>query len=82
MEMQIMNPGQEQFLNFILERVDENQIEAVREYMRQNFKKQQEGTFGRKDIEDTGAFLRDKVKPEYLEEVKAIMQQFAGKFAK
>ena len=82
MEMEIMNPGQEQFLNFILERVDENQIEAVRDYMGQNFKKQQEGTFGMKDIEDTRAFLQDKVKPEYVGEVKAIMQQFAGNFAK
>lgn len=77
-----MNPGQEKFLNFILEKVDKNQIEAVKEFMQQNFQKQQEGTFGMKEIEETRVFLQEKVKPEYLEEVKAVMQQFAGNFAK
>lgn len=77
-----MNPGQEKFLNFILDRVDETQRDTVREYMEQNFKKQQEGMFGRKDIEETRTFLQDKVNPQYLEEVKTVMQQFAENYSK
>lgn len=75
-----MNPGQEKFLNFILERVEESQAEAVKEFMEQNFKKQLEGSFGQNDIAATKEFLEDKVKPEHLEEVNSVMQQFAGNF--
>lgn len=75
-----MDPGQEKFLNFILGRVEESQAEAVKEFMEQNFKKQVEGSFGPNDIAATKEFLQDKVKPEYLEEVNSVMQQFAGNF--
>jgi len=73
-----MNPGQEQFYHFILERVGEEHQNTIKELMGENFKKQAEGTFTRDDMVKTQEALMKMVKPEALEEVKTAMAHFAS----
>lgn len=77
-----MNLGQEKFLNFIVERVEENQKDAVKAFMEENFRKQDAGSFGLAEVEATKAFLKDKIRTEHQEEVQQIMIGFASNFAK
>lgn len=44
--------GQEMFLRFILQRVQEGKEEEAREILLENFKKQDEGTFSQEDIQE------------------------------
>lgn len=73
-----MNPGQNQFFNFIMERVYEEHRETVKELMEENFKKQENGTFTREDMIETQATLMKLLKPEAVEEVKMAMAHFAS----
>lgn len=75
---QTMNPGQEKFLSFMVERVREDKQEYVKELLNDNFRKQQEGTFNMEDMQDTQAKLMEVLKPEAVEEVKAAMSHFAS----
>lgn len=72
--------GQEKFLQFILERVQEGKEEEARVILLENFKKQDEGTFSRQDIQEFVPKMLLLLKPEKLQEVQMIAQQFAGKF--
>ena len=73
-----MDPGQEKFYNFIIERVRDDQKESVKELMNENFRKQADGTFTRDDMVRTQEALMKKLKPEAAEEVKAAMAHFAS----
>lgn len=77
-----MNPGQEKFLTFMLDRVREEKQDYVKELLISNFKKQQEGTFNMEDMQSTQAKLMEVLKPEAVEEVKAAMSHFAGELKK
>lgn len=77
-----MNSGQVKFLRFIVERVDENEKDAVKAYLEENFKKQDAGSFGIAEVEATKAFLKDKIKAEYQEEVQQIMIGYASNLKK
>lgn len=74
--------GQEMFLNFILQRVQEGKEEEAREILLTNFKKQDEGTFSQEDIQEFVPKMVSLIKPEKLEEIQAIVMQFSGNFGK
>lgn len=73
-----MNAGQEQFYNFIVERVRDEHKDATKELMQENFKSQAEGTYTREKLVETQEKLLEMLKPEFLEEVKAAMAHFAS----
>ena len=73
-----MNPGQERFYYFILERVGEEYKDAAKELLTENFRKQAEGTFARDDMLKTQEALMKMLKPETVEEVKTAMAHFAS----
>lgn len=75
-----MNQGQEKFLGFILERVKEDKIEEAKALLADNFKKQAEGNFTQDDIMQFIPKMITLLKPDKVEEVKAVMKQFAGNF--
>ncbi len=72
--------GQEMFLRFILQRVQEGKEEEAREILLENFKKQDVGTFSQEDIQEFIPKMIALLKPEKLEEVKAAVKQFSGSF--
>lgn len=72
--------GQEKFLQFILERVQEGKEEEARAILLENFKKQDEGTFSQQDIQEFVPKMLLLLKSEKLQEVQLIAQQFASKF--
>jgi len=73
-----MNAGQEDFFNFILERVQDGQQDAVKELLSGNFQKQADGTFTRDDMQHTQTELMKMIKPEAIEELKTAMAHFAS----
>ena len=77
-----MNPGQEKFLNFILERVQEDKVDEAKALLQNNFKKQADGTFSAADVSAFAPKMISLLKTDKIEEVKAIMMQFAGNFTK
>lgn len=72
-----MNEGQERFLGYILERVQEDKIEEAKTLLADNFKKQAEGTFTAEDVKQSAVKIIALLKPEKVEEVQAVMKQFA-----
>lgn len=73
-----MNAGQEQFFNFIVERVRDEHKDATKELMQENFKSQAAGTYTREQLVETQEKLLKMLKPEAMEEVKAAMAHFAS----
>ena len=72
-----MNQGQEKFLSYILERVQEDKVEEARALLSDNFRKQAEGTFTKQDVSQFIPKIISLLKPERVEEVQAVMKQFA-----
>ena len=72
-----MNEGQEKFLGYILERVQEDNIEEARTLLTDNFKKQDEGTFTYEDAVQLIPKMISLLKPEKVEEVQAVVKQFS-----
>lgn len=77
-----MNPGQEQFFGYILERVKEDQVEEAKALLAESFKKLAEGTFTQDDIMQFIPKMLSMLKPEKIAEVQAVMKQFAGNFSR
>lgn len=77
-----MNPGQEKFRNYILERVCDSRMAEAEELLRESFQKQDERTFDLAYLHDFMPRMRALLKPEYVEEVNQIMNEFAGKWAR
>lgn len=75
-----MNKGQEMFLNYILERVQEDQVEEVKALLMETFKKQNEGTFTKEDMNQFIPKMISLLKQDKVEEVKKIMEEFASNF--
>ena len=73
-----MNPGQERFYNFIVERVKDEYKEDTKTLMQENFRKQADGTFTREDMTETQKKLMQMLRPETVEEVKTAMAHFAS----
>ncbi|HDK7163672.1 TPA: hypothetical protein PTV74_001259 [Clostridium botulinum] len=76
-----MNQGQEKFLGFILERVEEDKAEEAKALLADNFKKQAEGNFTHDDITQFIPKMAMLLKPDKIEEVQTVMKQFAENFS-
>lgn len=76
----IMNPGQNQFYNFILERVEEDKKEEAKTLLEESFIKQNEDTFDKEYLSQWAPKILEMVKPEYKTEVKNIMEGFAANY--
>ncbi|NFD31105.1 hypothetical protein EXN57_01385 [Clostridium botulinum] len=76
-----MNQGQEKFLGFILERVEEDKVEEAKALLADNFKKQVEGNFTHDDITQFIPKMAMLLKPDKIEEVQTVMKQFAENFS-
>ncbi|WP_286907201.1 hypothetical protein [Clostridium sp. UBA1652] len=72
-----MNPRQEKFYEFILERVQEDKVENAKALLSDSFKKQEEGTFTQEEVVVFIPKMISLLKPEKVEEVKNIMKQFS-----
>ncbi|UNL83007.1 hypothetical protein [Priestia koreensis] len=72
--------GQEMFLGFILQRVQEGKEDEAREILLENFKKQDEGNFSQEDIQAFVPKMMSLLKPEKLAEIQAVVQNFSGNF--
>ena len=78
--MQLDKNMQEMFSNFILQRVKDDKVEEAKALLAENFKKQDEGTFTKEDVEQFVPKMIDYLKPEKIEEIRAIANQFSIKF--
>lgn len=78
--MQIDKNMQEMFSNFILQRVKEDKMEEVKALLAENFKKQDEGTFTKEDVEQFVPKMMEYLKPEKIEEIRTIAKQFSINF--
>ncbi|WP_436513724.1 hypothetical protein [Clostridium thermobutyricum] len=68
-----MNKGQEQFFNFIMERVTEEGRKEAEELLNESFEKQANGTFNEEYMKAFIPKMLGLLKPECVEEVKNIM---------
>lgn len=73
----MMNQAQEKFYKFILERVQEDKVEQAKVLLEDNFRKQAEGNFTQEDVLKFIPKMISLLKPEKVDEVQAIMKQFA-----
>ena len=74
-----MNNGQEKFLNFILERVNAENIEKAKELLSESFAKQADGTFNKEYMMSFMPRMLKLIKPEFVEEIKNIMANYNHK---
>ena len=74
--------GQDQFMNYIVERVHDEHNDSAKELLGQDFKKMKEGNLSHDDIKKTQETLMKMVKPEDVEQVKAAMATFASQMKK
>ena len=73
-----MNPGQEKFYHFILERTQSGKEQDAKDLLAESFAKQTDGSF---DDAYRQAFIPRMIallKPEALDEVKKVMSEFKG----
>lgn len=73
-----MEQGQEMFLGYILERVQEDKIEEAKVLFFESFQKLTAGSFTGEDMMVLVPKAMALLKPECVEEVMAIMTQFAA----
>lgn len=71
-----MNKGQEKFLAFIMENVEEKNRAEANELLNESFKKQEDGTFNKEYLISFIPRMLKLVKPESLELVKNIMTNY------
>ena len=71
-----MNPGQEKFFKFIMERVRDGKQEDAKALLNESFGKQAKGTFNAEYLKGFIPKMTGLLKPENIEEVKTVMSQF------
>ena len=71
-----VNPGQQKFFDFIMERVKTGKEEGARDLLDEAFTKQANGTFNAEYIRSFAPRMIALLKPECVDEVKAITGQF------
>ena len=76
-----MNNKQEQFLNYILKRVQDGKVDEAQALINENFKKQEAGTFNRADIGEFIPKITMLIKPNHVDEVHNVIQEFAATFS-
>lgn len=74
--------GQDKFYEYILERVQEGKEDEARAVLTENFRKQNEGSFSREDVEGFIPKMISLLKPDKVAEVQAVVAQFSGQFNK
>lgn len=74
-----MNPGQMQFYNFFLERVEEDKKEEAKAVLLDGFKKQEEGTFDKVYFESIKPTYMAFISDEFKSEVTEAMNHFASR---
>lgn len=74
-----MNPGQEMFYNFFIERVKDGKKEEAKALLDDAFARQAAGTFSKAYLEETMPQYFALIKPEKIEEVKKAMEHFSSK---
>lgn len=73
-----MDQGQGMFLGYILERVQEDKVEEAKGLFFESFQKLSAGHFTQEDMLRLVPKAMALLKPECIEEVMAIMNQFAA----
>ncbi len=71
-----MNPGQEKFFDFIIERVKNGKQEEAKALLNESFSKQAGGTFTAEYLKSFAPKLIALLKPESVNEVKTIISKF------
>ncbi len=74
-----MNPGQEMFYNFFVERAMDDKKEDAKLLLEDCFSKQNAGAFDRKYFEEIMPKFFAIVKPEAVEELKSAMDSFSSR---
>lgn len=78
-ECMIMNPGQEMFYNFFMERARDDKKAEARALLEESFTKQAAGTFDKGYLDQIMPKFFAVVKPEAAEELKEAMEHFSSK---
>ncbi|GAA0778880.1 hypothetical protein GCM10008908_36470 [Clostridium subterminale] len=68
-----MNQGQEHFLNFIIQNVEEKNQDRAKQLLNESFTKQDNGTFNAEYMSSFIPRMLELIKPECVEQVKNIM---------
>ncbi|MEG0133354.1 MAG: hypothetical protein RR891_08010 [Clostridium sp.] len=68
-----MNQGQERFLNFIMQNVEEKDQDNAKKLLAESFSKQDSGTFNQEYMMTFIPRMLALIKPENIEQVKNIM---------
>ncbi|MCR4944576.1 MAG: hypothetical protein K5986_09045 [Clostridium sp.] len=70
-----MNNIQENYFDFIMEKVADENKDKVKELLSENFSRQENGTFTKEYMISVIPKMLELIKPEYIDEVKSIMVQ-------
>ena len=73
-----MNQGQQQFFDFIAERLSPEHYDEGVALLNEGFAKQADGSFSQQYLKEYHEKMLSFLKPESVEEVKRIMEQFGG----
>jgi len=74
-----MNPGQEKFYSFFIERAKDDKKEEAKALLEESFARQDAGTFDKAYFEKMLPKYMVVIKPEAIEEVKEAMEHFASR---
>lgn len=74
-----MNPGQEMFYNFFMERARAEKKEEAKAVLEAGFARQDAGTFSKEYLEEVMPKYFELIKPEAIDELKAAMAHFASR---
>jgi predicted PurR-regulated permease PerM len=74
----IMNAGQEKFLDFVLDRVRDDKKDEAKAILDESFAKQDDGSFNAAYLASIVPKLAVTLKPEFVDEVKAVITKFGA----
>lgn len=74
-----MNTGQEKFLIFILDNVEEENQAKARELLTEGFQRQEKGTFNKEYLDSFIPKMLKLIKEDRVEQVKGVMMEFKEK---
>lgn len=75
----MLNPGQEKFKAYILERVQKERRAEAEDLLRESFSKQYDGTFDQAYLNRFMEKMKSFLQPEHAAEVEQTMNEFAAK---
>ncbi len=73
-----MNPGQEMFYNFFMQRVAEGKEEEAKALLNAGFEKQANGTFDAEYLKEAMPKYFELIKPEFIKDLQDAMTHFGG----